>query len=66
MLRIACLDVSFLELLEQRALLAIVAGPDVAKPGIDALGLGAQECQIVHVRCVERANQQHAMIEKLC
>lgn len=56
-LGVARLDVSFLELLEARAVAAGVARPDIGEARIDAFGLGAQKAEIVHVGGVESADQ---------
>lgn len=49
MLRVAGLDVSFLEFLEARTVAAGLARPDPGEPRIDPLGLRAQEAEIVDV-----------------
>jgi hypothetical protein len=54
-LGIARLDIGFLELLEHRALLSIVAGPDIGQAPVEPFGLGAQEAEIVNVRRLCRA-----------
>ena len=62
-LRIARFDVGFFELLEARAVLPRVARPDIGKPRIDPLSLGAQEAEIMHVRGVESAYEQDGIVE---
>ena len=59
-LGVARLDVGFLELLEHAALPAVLARPGVDQPGIETLGLGAQERQIVDVRSLCRASDYAA------
>lgn len=62
-LAVAGLDVGHLELLEDRAIGAQIAGPGIDETEIDPLGLRPQEGDVVVVRRVEGADQQHAMIE---
>ena len=63
MLRVARFHVCFLELLEPRAILTVVARPDLSETMINPLGLSAQETQVVDMGSVESADQQYTMIQ---
>lgn len=45
--------------------LAGAGGPDISQAGVDPLGLGAQEGEVVDVGGVEGHYQQHAVVEAL-
>ena len=65
MLRIAYFHIGLFELFEARAVALRFARPDIGQARVDALSLGAQETEVVHVRRVEGADEQDGMVETL-
>lgn len=63
-LGIARLHIGFLKLFEASTIGACVARPSVDEARINSLGLRPEEAEIVNVRCVESADQQHAVVQK--
>src|SRR3546814_16744529 len=62
MLRIARLDVRFLQLFEARSVGLHFSRPCLDQPVVDPLGLGAQKNKVMDVRRVESAYQQNAVV----
>src|SRR5690349_2360339 len=65
MRRVTSLYVGVLELLKHGAFFAAVARPHDAETAVQAFGLRAKEAQVVNVRRIKGADQEHAVVKSL-